>query len=34
MKKVLVQYPTYDGTVVERTPLAGGASSGRAAADD
>ncbi len=34
MKKVLVQYPTYDGTVVERTPLSGGAGGSRATADD
>jgi hypothetical protein len=31
---VLVQYPTYDGTVVERTPLSGGVDASRAAADD
>ncbi|WP_277815049.1 hypothetical protein [Haloarcula salina] len=32
--QVVEQYPTYDGTVVERTPLSGGADSGRATADD
>jgi pyruvate formate-lyase activating enzyme-like uncharacterized protein len=32
--EIVEQYPTYDGTVVERTPLSGTNSANRATADD